>query len=80
MSHCYERIQSIMPADDALMESQADCGNGCLQVAAIPQLMMPCSDMYICTGHPCGRMVTVTGCCYATCELLNHLIHVHVQL
>ena len=39
-----------------------------------------CSDMYICTAFPCGRMVTVTGCCYATCELLNHLIHVHVQL
>ena len=57
-----------------MLESQTDSGNGCLQVAAIPQLMIPCSDMYICTAYPCGRMVTVTGC---TCDLLNH---VHVQL
>ena len=77
MSRCYERIQSIVSVDDVLKESQADSSNGCLQVAAILQLMMPCSD-YV--HIPCGRMVTVTGCCYATCELLNHLIHVHVQL
>ena len=44
MSHCYERIQSIASVDEVLKESQADSSNGCLQVAAIPQLMMPCSD------------------------------------